>query len=49
MQRSRGYSTRKAFSVSYLNEVIEKLELKNISTIHGRAEELSRNSKYRER
>lgn len=34
--------------IIYLDDVIEKLELKNVETIHGRAEELSRNVKYRE-
>lgn len=34
--------------IIYLNDVIEKLGLENVETIHGRAEELSRNSKYRE-
>jgi 16S rRNA (guanine527-N7)-methyltransferase len=34
--------------INYLNDVIEKLSLNNVETIHGRAEELSRNSKYRE-
>jgi len=34
--------------INYLNDVIEKLSFNNIETIHGRAEELSRNSKYRE-
>lgn len=34
--------------VNYLNEVINTLELKNISAIHGRAEEYSKKSEYRE-
>lgn len=34
--------------INYLNDVIEKLRFENVETIHGRAEELSRNSKYRE-
>ncbi|MBE5812537.1 MAG: 16S rRNA (guanine(527)-N(7))-methyltransferase RsmG [Clostridiales bacterium] len=34
--------------IVYLNDVIEKIGLKDVETIHGRAEELSRNSKYRE-
>jgi len=34
--------------IIYLNDVIEKLDLLDIETIHGRAEELSRNIKYRE-
>lgn len=34
--------------INYLNDVIEKLRFDNVETIHGRAEELSRNSKYRE-
>lgn len=32
-----------------LNEVIEKLELKNIETLHGRAEEIFQNKNYREK
>ncbi len=35
--------------IKFLNEVIEKLELKNIETIHGRAEEYGRNKNHRER
>ena len=35
--------------VKFLNEVIEKLNLKNIETIHGRAEEYGRNKKHREK
>lgn len=35
--------------IKFLNEVIEKLELKNIETIHGRAEEFGKNKKYREK
>ena len=34
--------------IIYLNDVIEKLNLSDMETIHGRAEELSRNPKYRE-
>jgi len=34
--------------VGFLNTVIEELELKNIAAIHGRAEELAQNMKYRE-
>jgi 16S rRNA (guanine527-N7)-methyltransferase len=34
--------------IVYLNDVIEKIGLLNVETIHGRAEELSRNVKYRE-
>lgn len=34
--------------ILYLNDIIEKLKLSDIETIHGRAEELSRNPKYRE-
>ena len=34
--------------VLFLNEVIEKLELKKISAVHGRAEELARQKGYRE-
>jgi 16S rRNA (guanine527-N7)-methyltransferase len=35
--------------LNFLNEVIEKLELKNISTIHARAEELGVKQEHRER
>jgi 16S rRNA (guanine527-N7)-methyltransferase len=35
--------------INFLNEVIENLELNNISTIHGRAEDIARNDDYRER
>lgn len=35
--------------IKFLNEVIEKLELKDIETIHGRAEEYGRNKNYREK
>lgn len=35
--------------ITYLNEVINKLRLKDIETIHGRAEELGKNPKYREK
>ena len=35
--------------IKFLNEVIEKLELKNIETIHGRAEEVGKNKKHREK
>ena len=34
--------------VQFLNAVIEKLELKNIQAIHGRAEDFARNKEYRE-
>lgn len=34
--------------INFLNEVIQKLELKNIETVHSRAEELGKNKKYRE-
>lgn len=34
--------------LKFLNEVIEKLELKDISTIHERAEALGNNKEYRE-
>lgn len=34
--------------INFLNQVIEKLGLKNISTIHGRAEDFGRNPEYRE-
>lgn len=35
--------------ISFLQEVINKLELKDICAIHGRAEEIARNEKYREK
>ena len=35
--------------VKFLNEVIEKLALKNITAIHSRVEELGKNKSYRER
>ena len=34
--------------IQFLNAVIEKLELKGITTIHGRAEDYGRDPKYRE-
>lgn len=34
--------------INFLNEVIAKLDLKEIHTIHGRAEEYARKPKYRE-
>ena len=34
--------------IKFLNEVINKLNLSNINTIHGRAEEIGRNINYRE-
>jgi len=34
--------------ILFLNEVIDKLNLKDIETIHGRAEELGRKPEYRE-
>ncbi|MBP2033997.1 16S rRNA (guanine527-N7)-methyltransferase [Clostridium algifaecis] len=34
--------------VNFLNEVISKLKLKGITTIHGRAEDISRKFEYRE-
>lgn len=34
--------------INFLNEVINKLNLKKINTIHGRAEEIARNNVYRE-
>lgn len=33
--------------VKFLNEVIEKLKLENITTIHGRAEDIARKKEYR--
>ena len=35
--------------IKFLNEVIEKMQLKNIETIHCRAEELGKNKEYREK
>ncbi len=35
--------------IKFLNIVIEELELKNIETIHGRAEDFGQNPKYREK
>lgn len=35
--------------ITYLNEVIKELKLKDIEAIHGRAEEFSKNDKYREK
>lgn len=35
--------------IKFLNEVIEKLDLKSIEAIHGRAEELGRNKQHREK
>lgn len=35
--------------IKFLNEAIEKLQLKNIETIHCRAEELGKNKEYREK
>ena len=35
--------------INFLNNVIEKLELDNIKTVHGRAEELAHNIEYREK
>lgn len=35
--------------IIFLNEVINKLELKNINAIHGRAEELAAKKEYREK
>ena len=35
--------------INFLNDVIEKIELKNIRTIHGRAEEVAHNKEYREK
>ena len=34
--------------INFLNEVIQKLKLKNVNTIHSRAEDLGKNKKYRE-
>lgn len=35
--------------LNFLNEVIAELELKEINTVHGRAEELGQNKEYREK
>lgn len=35
--------------IRFLDEVIEKLNLDNIKTVHGRAEEIGRNKEYREK
>lgn len=35
--------------IKFLNEVIEKLDLKSIEAIHGRAEELGRDKQHREK
>ena len=35
--------------INFLNEVIEKLDIKNIECIHGRAEEFGKNKNYREK
>ena len=35
--------------INFLNEVINKLELKNIKTIHGRAEDYGKDKNYREK
>lgn len=35
--------------INYLNEVISELKLKDIEAVHGRAEEYSKNDKYREK
>lgn len=34
--------------INFLNDVIDKLQLKNIETIHARAEEIGKNKKFRE-
>ncbi len=35
--------------VNFLNEVISKLDLQKVQAVHGRAEEMSRTGKYREK
>lgn len=35
--------------INFLNEVVNKLKLENIEPVHGRAEELGRDIKYREK
>lgn len=34
--------------INFLNEIVKELDLKNVKTIHSRAEELARNKIYRE-
>lgn len=35
--------------IIFLNDVVEKLELKNVEILHGRAEDFAQDSKYREK
>ena len=35
--------------IVYLDDVVNNLKLENVETIHGRAEELGQNDKYREK
>lgn len=35
--------------INFLNEVIQKIELENVISIHSRAEDLGKNKKYREK
>ncbi|NMM62039.1 16S rRNA (guanine(527)-N(7))-methyltransferase RsmG [Clostridium sp. P21] len=35
--------------INFLNEVVNKISLKNVATIHGRAEDFSRKPEYREK
>lgn len=35
--------------INFLNEVIEKLKLSNIKTVHARAEDIGKNKEYREK
>ena len=35
--------------INFLNDVIDKLSLKNIDAVHSRAEDLARNEKFREK
>lgn len=35
--------------IKFLNDVVEKLDLKNVTCIHGRSEDIARKSEYREK
>ncbi len=35
--------------INFLNEVVDRLELKDVETIHGRAEDYGKDAEYRER
>ena len=43
------FSIIKNKRINFLNEVIKELNLKNIETVHARAEEFGRNKKYRQK